>query len=48
MLGRGRLRNNVCIKRLWRSIKYEESYLFKRATIAEFSSSVVELSGLPD
>ena len=31
--GRGRWMNNVFIERLWKSIKYEEIYLFEHATV---------------
>ena len=33
MDGRGRWMDNVFIERLWRSVKYEEIYLFEHATV---------------
>ena len=35
MDGKGRWMDNVFIERLWRSVKYEEIYLFEHATIIE-------------
>ncbi len=33
MDGRGRWMDNVFIERLWRTIKYEEIYLFEHSTV---------------
>ena len=35
MDGRGRVFDNICIERLWRSIKYEEVYLHQYQTVSE-------------
>ena len=35
MDGKGRWVDNVCVERLWRSVKYEEVYLHAYASIAE-------------
>ena len=35
MDGKGRWMDNVFIERLWRSVKYEEIYLFEHATVIE-------------
>ena len=40
MVGRGRWMDNVFIERLWRSIKYEEIYLFEHATVTALRSGV--------
>jgi len=40
MDGRGRWMDNVFIERLWRSIKYEEIYLFEHATITALRAGV--------
>jgi putative transposase len=40
MDGRGRWMDNVFIERLWRSIKYEEIYLFENATVTALRKGV--------
>ena len=40
MDGRGRWMDNVFIERLWRSIKYEELYLFEHATVPALRAGV--------
>ncbi len=35
MDGKGAWRDNVCIERLWRSVKYEEVYLHAYATVSD-------------
>jgi putative transposase len=40
MDGRGRWMDNVFIERLWRSLKYEEIYLFEHATIPALRAGV--------
>jgi putative transposase len=40
MDGRGRWMDNVFIERLWRSIKYEEIYLFEHATVPALRAGV--------
>ena len=40
MDGRGRWMDNVFIERLWRSIKYEEIYLFEHATVTALRAGV--------
>ena len=40
MDGRGRWMDNVFIERLWRSIKYEEIYLFEHSTVTELRAGV--------
>jgi len=40
MDGKGRWMDNVFIERLWRSVKYEEIYLFEHATIIELCAGL--------
>ena len=40
MDGKGRWMDNVFIERLWRSLKYEEIYLFEHATMIELCTGV--------
>ena len=40
MDGRGRWMDNVFIERLWRTIKYEEIYLFEHSTVTAFRAGV--------
>ena len=40
MDGKGRWMDNVFIERLWRSVKYEEIYLFEHATIIELHAGL--------
>src|SRR3954464_15969909 len=40
MDGRGAWRDNVCVERLWRSVKYEEVYLRAYGAVAEARNSV--------
>jgi len=40
MDGKGRWMDNVFIERLWRSVKYEEIYLFEHATIIELHTGL--------
>jgi putative transposase len=40
MDGRGRWMDNVFIERLWRSIKYEEIYLFEHSTVTVLLAGV--------
>jgi len=40
MDGRGRWMDNVFIERLWRSVKYEEIYLFEHATVPALRAGV--------
>ena len=40
MDGKGRWMDNVFIERLWRSLKYEEVYLFEHATMIELCTGV--------
>src|SRR3954454_14345528 len=40
MDGRGAWRDNVCVERLWRSVKYEEVYLRAYDTVAEARASI--------
>ena len=40
MDGKGRWMDNVFIERLWRSVKYEEIYLFEHGTIIELSQGL--------
>ena len=40
MDGRGRFLDNVCVKRLWRSLKCEEVYLHAYETIAEARAGI--------
>ena len=40
MDGRGRWMDNVFIERLWRSIKYEEIYLFEHSTVTALRAGV--------
>lgn len=35
MDGQGCWRDNICVERLWRTVKYEEVYLHAYATVAE-------------
>ena len=41
MDGRGRWMDNVFIERLWRSVKYEEIYLYEHATIIALKAGLV-------
>lgn len=40
MDGKGRWMDNVFIERLWRSVKYEEIYLFEHATVIELCAGL--------
>jgi putative transposase len=40
MDGRGRWMDNVFIERVWRSIKYEEIYLFEHSTVTVLLAGV--------
>ncbi len=40
MDGRGRWMDNVFIERLWRTIKYEEIYLFEHSTVTALREGV--------
>jgi putative transposase len=40
MGGKGRWMDNVFIERLWRSVKYEEIYLFEHATVIELCAGL--------
>lgn len=40
MDGKGRWMDNVFIERLWRSLKYEEIYLFEHATMIELCTGI--------
>jgi putative transposase len=40
MDGKGRWMDNVFIERLWRSVKYEEIYLFEHATICDLGKGL--------
>ena len=42
MDGKGRWVDNVFIERLWRSVKYEEIYLFEHATIIELCEGLAK------
>jgi putative transposase len=42
MDGRGRWMDNVFIERLWRSVKYEEIYLFEHATVMGLRAGLVK------
>jgi len=42
MDGKGRWMDNVFIERLWRSVKYEEIYLFEHATIIELCEGLTK------
>lgn len=42
MDGKGRWMDNVFIERLWRSVKYEEIYLFEHATITELCEGLTK------
>jgi len=42
MDGRGRWMDNVFIERLWRSIKYEEIYLFEHSTVTALRAGVAK------
>ena len=42
MDGKGRWMDNVFIERLWRSVKYEEIYLFEHATIIELHTGLAK------
>ncbi len=42
MDGRGRWMDNVFIERLWRSVKYEEIYLFEHATVPALRGGLVK------
>lgn len=42
MDGRGRWMDNVFIERLWRSVKYEEIYLFEHATVPVLRAGLVK------
>ena len=35
MDGRGRVYDNIFVERFWRSVKYEEVYLYEYRTVAE-------------
>lgn len=45
MDGRGRWMDNVFIERLWRSVKYEEIYLFEHATITALREGLAKCFG---
>jgi putative transposase len=40
MDGKGALRDNVFVERLWRTIKYEEVYLRAHASVSEASAGI--------
>ena len=40
MDGKGSWRDNVFIERLWRSVKYEEVYLWRHETVAELQAGL--------
>ena len=40
MDGKGRWRDNVFVERLWRSIKYEEVYLYAYETVKDARTSI--------
>jgi putative transposase len=40
MDGRGRALDNVFIERLWRSVKYEEIYLYEHATVESLAAGL--------
>jgi putative transposase len=40
MDGQGRWRDNVYVERLWRSVKYEEIYLWRHATVPDLQSGL--------
>lgn len=40
MDGKGRWMDNVFIERLWRSVKYEEIYLFEHSTICDLENGL--------
>jgi putative transposase len=40
MDGKGRWMDNVFIERLWRSVKYEEIYLFEHSTINDLENGL--------
>ena len=42
MDGRGRWMDNVFIERLWRSVKYEEIYLFEHSTITALRAGLAK------
>jgi putative transposase len=41
MDGRGRVFDNIFVERLWRTIKYEEVYLYEYRTVAEARAHLV-------
>ena len=45
MDGRGRWMDNVFIERLWRSVKYEEIYLFEHSTVPALRAGLVKWFG---
>lgn len=45
MDGRGRWMDNVFIERLWRSVKYEEIYLFEHATVPQLRAGLSKWFG---
>jgi putative transposase len=45
MDGRGRWMDNVFIERLWRSVKYEEIYLFEHSTVPVLRAGLVKWFG---
>ena len=45
MDGRGRWMDNVFIERLWRSVKYEEIYLFEHATVPALRAGLAKWFG---
>ena len=45
MDGRGRCLDNVFVERLWRSVKYEEIYLWRHETVAALQSGLVRYFG---
>ena len=45
MDGRGRWMDNVFIERLWRSVKYEEIYLFEHATVTALRAGLMKWFG---
>jgi putative transposase len=45
MDGRGRWMDNVFIERLWRSVKYEEIYLFEHSTLTALRAGLVKWFG---
>jgi putative transposase len=40
MDGKGRWRDNVFVERIWKSIKYEEVYLYAYASVSEARTSI--------